>query len=246
MKLCPQCQQTFLDEYSYCLSDRTPLVPVIEAPEQATVVITSPPGASSRPVGAGVNPIFTYLSIALLALVAGGAGVYWMTSASGDSQSSKNDGAVRQSPTSEANAAQGPAPSSPQKTSSQTPQARVANQQQMAPTETNPLNDQEDNGLEPPTSEHAGPEDYPSVRIKFRRGRVAETVSSTISSERGYVLYTLGGQQLSAMIRSEGDCVVFTDGSTSTSYTTSNGDSYLRLKNNCRDAARFGLTVQVR
>ncbi|MEJ7623356.1 MAG: hypothetical protein WKF34_05140 [Pyrinomonadaceae bacterium] len=227
------------------MSDRTPLVPVIEAPEQATVVITSPPGASSRPVVAGVNPIFAYLSIALLALVAGGAGVYWMTSESGNSQSSKNDGAVTKSPISEPNAAGSPAPSSPQKTNSQTPQARVANQQQKPPAESKPLNDQDD-GSEAPTPEHAGPQDYPTARIKFRRGRVAETVSSTISSERGYVLYTLGGQQLSARIRSEGDCVVFMDGSTSTSYTTSNGDSYLRLKNNCRDAARFGLTVQVR
>ena len=246
MKRCPQCQQTFLDEYSYCLSDRTPLVPLADAPEEATVVTASPLGASPRPKGAGVNPLFAYLSIALLALVAGGAGVYWMTSGSGDSPSSSNDIAATKPPVSEPNPVQSPAPPGSQKTDSLNPTVLATNQPQKPTPVNKPADTPKAEVSEPTRPEQAAPQNYLTARIKFRRGRVEETVSGTISSERGYVLYTLAGQQLSARIRSGGNCVVFRNGSTTTSYTTSSGDSYLRLKNNCGDAAQFGLTVQVR
>jgi cytochrome b len=88
--------------------------------------------------------------------------------------------------------------------------------------------------------------DPPTSRITFHRGSVEETVTGSVVKKRTYVLRTLSGQALSAGIRTSGNCVVFSNGSSSESYTTSQGDSSLVVVNNCSSPAKFNLTVSVR
>jgi cytoskeletal protein RodZ len=88
--------------------------------------------------------------------------------------------------------------------------------------------------------------DPPTARITFHRGSVEETISGSVVKRRGYVLRTLSGQSLSADLHSAGDCVVFSNGSSSESYITSQGDSSLAIINNCGSPASFTLTVSVR
>ena len=82
MKRCPNCNQSFSDENSFCLSDGTPLVS--DAAEVPTVIRPSPVFQQPvQPVRQGVNPLFAYLAIALFALIAGGAIVAYLKSDSG-------------------------------------------------------------------------------------------------------------------------------------------------------------------
>lgn len=79
MKRCPNCNQTYSDENSFCLSDGTLLVS--DAADVPTVISRSPfIQQSVQPVRQGVNPLFAYLAIALFALVAGGAVVAYLKS----------------------------------------------------------------------------------------------------------------------------------------------------------------------
>jgi hypothetical protein len=79
MKRCPNCNQTFSDENSFCLSDGTVLVS--DAADMPTIIRPSP--FFQQPVQSvqqGVNPLFAYLAIALFALVAGGVIVAYLKS----------------------------------------------------------------------------------------------------------------------------------------------------------------------
>ncbi len=79
MKRCHNCNQTFSDENLFCLSDGTPLVS--DTPEVPTLVRHSPfVQQPAQPARQGVSPLFAYLAIALLALVAGGAVVAYLKS----------------------------------------------------------------------------------------------------------------------------------------------------------------------
>ena len=247
MKRCPQCQQTFLDENLYCLSDGTPLLPVFDAPEETTVIRPYPfIQQSSQPVRQGVSPIFAYLSIALLALVVGGAVVLWVKSNSNASPNAKNEIAFTNSNTIELSPNKDQELLSQQKANLQNEQDALEKEKQRLADERKKLENQKNNPNETQTYNQTSPQNYPTERIKFRRGSVEETISSKIGSERSFVLYTLSGQYLSANISSGNGCVVFANGSTNTSYTTSKGDSYLRLKNNCGGGASFSLSVYIR
>ncbi len=91
MKRCPQCNQTYPDDdLNFCLDDGGQLVFVSNSSFEETVIRPSPFFQQpSPPVKQGVSPMFAYLAIGLLALVAGGAVVMWMKSDS--SASSKNE-----------------------------------------------------------------------------------------------------------------------------------------------------------
>lgn len=111
MKRCSQCQQVYSDDnLNFCLSDGAALVAVYNSSEE-TVAIASPsvqqlanqptrllaqqpsvqpPSQQEQQpvpiVRQGVSPVFAYLSIGLIALIAGGAIVGWMKSGSGGGQ----------------------------------------------------------------------------------------------------------------------------------------------------------------
>jgi hypothetical protein len=247
MKRCPQCQQTFLDENLYCLSDGTLLVPVFDAPEETTVITTSPfTPQSSQPVRQGVSSMFAYLSTALLALVVGGAVVLWVKSDSNVSPYAKNEVALTNSNAIELSPNKNQDLLSQQKANLQNEQESLEKEKQKLADERKKLEAQKNKSNEPMIYNQTSPQNYPTARIKFRRGSVEETISGNIGSERSFVLNTLSGQYLSASVSSGNDCVVFANGSTNTSNTTSKGDSYLRLKNNCGGGTNFNLTVYVR
>jgi hypothetical protein len=86
------------------------------------------------------------------------------------------------------------------------------------------------------------------TRIRFARGRTSASASSSIGSGSGrsYVLSARRGQNLSANVSSRNGCVKFKDeGSTSTSFTTVNGDNVIWLINNCSRPTTFVLTVSI-
>jgi cell division septation protein DedD len=79
MKQCPQCQQLYEDEsLNFCLSDGTTLISASNPSSEKTVIIT--PHLFKQPqqsVKSGVNPVFAYITVGLLALIAGGAIIMW-------------------------------------------------------------------------------------------------------------------------------------------------------------------------
>ena len=82
MKVCPQCNQSYLDEtLNFCLTDGVPLSLSSYDGDVETVVL---PSQSRRVLGntnkRGVSPAFAYLAVGLLALIAGGAFVIWYKS----------------------------------------------------------------------------------------------------------------------------------------------------------------------
>jgi len=232
MSRCPQCQQSFPDDYSFCLSDGTVLV--ADAPEQPTLVAPRAEVPQSPPVRPGVNPAFAYLAIGLLALIGGAGLVWWMQS---DSTVTRDAKASTPEPRTEiANTVPDSANFSPTRTQEKqkpTPEAETPEAPKTTPNKPLPV--------DPPASPKSG-----TSRIRFRRGRVQETTSGSIGSERSYVLYTLSGQYLSGSVNSDNGCVVFANGSTSIGFTTPQGDNYLRLKNNCEGPRSFRLTINVR
>lgn len=92
MKHCPTCLQHYADEtLNFCLSDGTALIQTREQAEVETVIIPSKVSVNSpQLVRQGVNPVFAYLAIALLALVLGGGIVFWLKSDMPISNSVKN------------------------------------------------------------------------------------------------------------------------------------------------------------
>lgn len=92
MKRCPQCYQIFSDENMFCLSDGTTLMVIADTASSPTIITSAPflpsQSAPQPVVRQGVNPVFVYLGIGLLVLLAGGAAFMWMKSAD---SSSKND-----------------------------------------------------------------------------------------------------------------------------------------------------------
>lgn len=89
MKRCPKCQQSFSDEYAFCLSDGTSLVSDLDSSSEETLVRPSPYiQQPTQPGKQGFGSVFAYLAVGLLALLIGGAIVFWLRFDSNDS--SKN------------------------------------------------------------------------------------------------------------------------------------------------------------
>src|SRR4051794_39143774 len=78
-------------------------------------------------------------------------------------------------------------------------------------------------------------------RIRFAHGRTSATISGTLRAEgvRRYVLGARSGQSLTGNISSRGDCVKFTDGSTSLALATDSGDNWISVTNYCGRTATY-------
>jgi hypothetical protein len=78
MKQCSKCHQTYPDdELNFCLSDGTPLVSLPDSSFEKTAILSSPFfEQTAQPPKQGINPLFSYSLIALLALAVGGGIVY--------------------------------------------------------------------------------------------------------------------------------------------------------------------------
>ena len=234
MKRCPHCGQIYTDDLLYCLQDGNELLPQYIETETPTVVRT--PKTTSQRSG---KPYLKYLAIALVALlalgIAGAAGAYFVwTKLSGETDRAVANPTPRPTPSATAQ----PAKSPPlQNKEPQTPPANAATPKPRASENTNGSAPDDD-----------GPElvDPSTTRITFRRGRESETVTGYVTANRDFLLRTVSGQNLSARVTSERDCVTFPDGERAVGFVTPQGDSRLTLINNCQSLGRFRLSVTVR
>ncbi len=230
MKTCPQCGRTYPDEYAFCLSDGAPLnlPPPAFSDEQPTVV--RPPVPSNR---IATSTILLSVLAGLLTLALGAAVgvlyVFWPRQAANEEAKANST-----LPTPEANRAT----PEPKQTS-----AANGNWQQRTPTPTPSTNETSEPPAPPETDDAPDPG---RTRISFRRGRTDETVSGSVSNFRSFVLYAKDGQNLTARLRSDGQCVTFDGGSPRLSYPTEEGDNVIAVVNNCGDRANFSLSVNIR
>lgn len=276
MKQCPQCQQTYSDDTIFCLSDGTPLVFFDDAPEEVTVfkphqedltVIRSaqniqppvqPPVIQN--VQQGVSPIFAYLSIGLfLLLLAGGVILLGIFAISSMWDSKKVATDLKNSNTQLVENRQNDV--NAQQANLRELQDQLAKEKQKIENERKRLEEEKNKTFQTPTPlPTAMPTTMPTImptpppitypaqptaRIKFGRGRVAESVSGKVYTQRSFVLEARSGQFLSASV-SGGNCVTFSNGSTSIGYATGNGDNRLTIINKCDSEAAFKLTVSIR
>ena len=269
MKQCPQCRQNFSDDTHFCLSDGTPLIFVNSAPEEVTVVrpnlnihipeeetIVKPNlniNNPAPPVKQGVSPIFAYLTVGLLLLLIGGGVILLAIFAYGRISNTNTETAKISNSTPvntfSINKENGKSLIDEQKANLQRQQDQIEKERQKLEDERKKLNEEKTKPLEtPPPVPSPPPVNYPpqpTARIKFGRGRVAESVSGKIYTQRSFVLEARSGQYLSASVNG-GGCVVFSNGSSSVGFTTSSGDNRLTLVNNCNSEASFSLTVAIR
>ena len=85
MMKCPKCGSSYPDDIKFCLVDGTVLVEDLPPTIQMHSDAFMPQAVSSKPPG--INPLFAILPTALLALILGGAIVYWLkTEKTPDSQ----------------------------------------------------------------------------------------------------------------------------------------------------------------
>jgi hypothetical protein len=230
-------------------------------PEELTVVRqsgqnTTPPVQTTQtiqPVQTGVNPIFAYLAgglfLLLLAVGAVGIGLFaW-------SRTSKTD--LPNTPTPNSNLNRNDNEQNrlnQEKANLQVQKDQIDKEKQRLEDERNKLNQEKNKPNEtpiptpppstpPPTTPYPA---QPTARIKFGRGRVAESVSGKIYTQRSFVLEARSGQYLSASVGSGGGCVTFSGGGTSLGYVTSSGDNRVTLVNKCGGEAGFTLTVSIR
>ncbi|MEP6703663.1 MAG: hypothetical protein ABJB34_02545 [Acidobacteriota bacterium] len=231
MKTCPQCGKTYHDDYAFCLSDGAPLNPVqpISIHEEPTVVRASPVRK-----GPAKGTIVLFIVACFLTLALGAAiGVlytFWPSKA-GTDQAKVNE--------------LSPTPLAPRSVSEpkQTPEANT--RPQRSPTPADAEKPKVDEPPTPPNDEPEAEGDPGQTRISFRRGRADETISGTISNTRSFVLYAKSGQNLTARVRSNNQCVSFDEGSPQITYPTSEGDNVVTVVNNCDARAKFSLSVNI-
>ncbi len=89
---------------------------------------------------------------------------------------------------------------------------------------------------------------YPSTtRLKFARGAYTTSYGGDVNpgDARSMVLACRSGQSLSASVSSSGGCVTFRGGGTSFRTTTSGGDNYITVTNNCSKVVRFSVAITI-
>ncbi|MGD9588853.1 MAG: hypothetical protein AB7Q37_02695 [Pyrinomonadaceae bacterium] len=255
MKRCPQCNHVYTDDLSFCLSDGTPLIALLEDRDPETVVRSTDRSQSPEPSGGAlwlkVLAGLLVLFFGFIAVVGILAWVFWprdIVIGPGNNNASNIS-----SPTPTPPATFSPTPVPTRTVDNNANEiSNIRSQQEELERERKRLADErrrlEEEKNKPPATPKPPPRfnDPGTTRLTFRRGSVGTTTSGTIGRQRGFVLRTLAGQYLSASVSSAGGCVTFNGGGTSTGYTTRQGDSYLYLRNNCSDPARFTLSVTVR
>lgn len=255
MKICPRCSQTFSDDNLYCLSDGTLLAFSLETQEDATVIkplgfVQPPP-----PVRQGINPIFIFLGVGLLAAVfVVGVAAVWVianfyaapivaNNRLTDISSNKDVGNT----ISNKNAANDSSDTdrdrlNEQKANLASEQAAIEKEKKRLADERRRLDAEKNKSANKTTSLAA----QPTARISFDKGNSQQIVSGTVGSQRSFVLGAGSGQYLYASVSSANNCVAFSNGSNSIGGSTVRGDNRITIINNCSSAASFTLTVGIR
>ena len=92
------------------------------------------------------------------------------------------------------------------------------------------------------------PSSYPSTtRLKFARGSYSTSFAGDLNpgDSRSLVLACRSGQSLSANVTSGSSCVALRGGGTSLRTTTSGGDNYVTLTNNCSSVVHFSVSISI-
>ncbi len=222
MKNCSVCGRSFPDEYSFCLTDGTPLGGSPILTEEPTVVKERPIVKRSR------RSILLFLLAALLSLSLGvsAAVLYYFWPRHTTSQQI--------------------APASPSPVASAT-LASISPSPTPQPTTPRPSPSPDSTPGERLDDVPNEPGSDPGItRITFRPGRAQETVEGTVRDQRSFLLTARPGQTLSARVDSSDDCVNFAEGDDSVRFRTQAGDNSLTLLNSCDTASRFTLSVRIR
>lgn len=254
MKRCPQCNHVYTDDLSFCLSDGTPLLALLEDQDQATVVRSANRGpAAAKPGGSlwlKVLAVLAVLFFGFVVLAGIAAWVFWPRST--DTNTNTGNNSNRASPTPTLSPTPVPSPTRTIAANTDGNADDLKRQQDELDRERKRLEEErrrlEEEKNKPPATPRPPPRfnDPGTTRITFRRGSVGATTTGTVGRRRSFVLRTLNGQYLSASVSSPGGCVTFTSGGTSAGFATRQGDSFLYLRNNCDDPSRFSLSVTVR
>lgn len=253
MKRCPQCSHVYTDDLSFCLSDGTPLVALLDEPDEATVLRSgrrdvSVQAQASSTLWLKILAACVVLFFGFLLLGGVAVWIFWpreIVVVPGNGNGSNSNTVT---PTPIPTATRTPAP-----TPAATPVGGIVDtEREQLEQERRRLEDErrrlEEEKRRPPATPGPPPRfnDPGTTRIAFRRGSTGETVSGTVGRQRSFVLWTLNGQYLSASVRSSGGCVSFTDGGSSTGFSTRSGDTRLYIRNNCGEPSQFSLSVSVR
>jgi hypothetical protein len=83
--------------------------------------------------------------------------------------------------------------------------------------------------------------------LKFEKGAVQTRFDGEINGNdaRSFVLACAAGQELSAVVASDGDCVEFKSGGQDYDVITSKGDNILTVKNTCSQKTTFRIEISV-
>lgn len=249
MKRCPHCSHIYDDDMSFCLSDGTPLVALLDEPDEPTVVRAEKKPAAAASSNTGlllkILAVGAILFFGLVVLAGVTAWIFWPRDITAVPGNGNNANLTTPAP------ARTPTPTPTRTVAANNNQSNLKAQQEELDRERKRLEDErrrleEDKRQPPATPDPPRFNDPGTTRVSFRRGSVGETVSGTVGRQRGFVLRTLSGQNLSASVRSPGGCVTFADGGSGTSFSTRSGDTYLYLRNNCGEPSRFALSITVR
>lgn len=255
MKRCPQCNHVYTDDMSFCLSDGTPLIALLEDRDQETVVRSTQRSEAPARSGGGlwlkVLAGLLVLFFGFVAVVGVLAWVFWPRDVVVGPGNKNGSNISSPTPTPLATISPTPLPTSTIDRNTNEI-SNIRSQQEELERERKRLEEErrrlEEEKNKPPATPKPPPRfnDPGTSRLTFRRGAIGTTTSGTIARQRSFVLRTLAGQYLSASVSSGGGCVTFSGGGASTGFATRQGDSYLYLRNNCSDPARFSLSVTVR
>ncbi|HRH43761.1 MAG TPA: hypothetical protein PKY82_19170 [Pyrinomonadaceae bacterium] len=267
MKQCPQCRQTFADDNHFCLSDGTPLKFFDDSPEEMTVVkpfiseeltVIRPIKEAQVPpqvVRQGVSPVFAYLTVGLLLILLGGGAILLAFFIINKLRGTTNDVEISQKSNSTFNNQNlNKKDNSQNKIVDQNENLRqqkdeIEKEKQRLAEERKKLMEEKTKPLETPPPLPTPSINFPpqpTSRIKFGRGRIAESISGKVFKERSFVLESRNGQYLSANVVGGGNCVTFSNGSNSIGFVTSSGDNRLTVVNACNTEASFSLTVSIK
>lgn len=230
MKNCPVCQRTFPDEYSFCLTDGTPLDRVGDLSDEPTIVSTAPFAEDATVVKERPAPrrsrgraLIIFVLAALLSLSLGitAAVLYYFWP-----RQNQQPQIATASPSPTASTTATPVSPTPR------------------PTTPKPIASPSSTPTERPNDTQTS--DPGTTRISFAAGRAQETIGGTLNNQRSFVLSARPGQTLSAQVNSNDDCVNFASGDAAVRFETQTGDNSITIINSCDHPARFSLTVSIR
>jgi hypothetical protein len=236
MKQCPQCRNTYSDDNLFCLEDGTaleffqPYESRSFSGDMPTAVIPSSSHSLEQPTAARQKqPNWLYPVVGILAalvIILGFLLFYKFNSNERQPENSAvaaaKENANRQTPTPAAPAPAGtPAPPSNAAPSNAAPFKTPAPVPVYLPAQS---------------------------RVRFGKGKISANVTGLVppGASRSLVLACRPGQYLSASVSSPGGCVSFANGSANIEGSTTAGDNFLYIKNNCGGDGSFNMNIFIK